>query len=83
MLADFITTLVIPVVVMIITWTMTPFPELGIMKGEKEIDTFKFGHLESEVPRVTPWNPSAGFRMYGPAAAAEQCGLETCEIESV
>ena len=83
MLAGLITTLVIPVIVMIVTWTMAPFTELRIMRGEKEINAFKFGHLESEVPRVTSWNPSAGYWIYGPAAAAEQYGLETYEFGRV
>lgn len=50
MLAALITNVIVLVVVIIITCTITPFTEVGTTRGEKETGTFRFGHVESEVP---------------------------------
>lgn len=50
MLAALITNVIVLVVVIIITCTVTPFTEVGTTRGEKEMGTFRFGHVESEAP---------------------------------
>lgn len=40
--------------VLFITWTMAPFTELGAMRGEKEMETLRFGRVESGVPLKHP-----------------------------
>lgn len=50
MLAALITNVIVLVVVIIIPCTITPFTEVGTTRGEKEMGTFRFGHVESEAP---------------------------------
>lgn len=60
--------------VIIITWKMTPFTELGPMRGGKEIETFRFGHAESKV--LLTHTMEFSNCVCGPGATAEQSGLE-------
>lgn len=50
MLTALITNGIVLVVVIIITCTITPFTEVGTTRGEKEMGTFRFGHVESKSP---------------------------------